>query len=286
VSRCHLFQPESRGHPRGQLAGVDESGELGQPRAVGVNPDVVHARAAQGDGRGTGRDRHERAPVPDGVQGRHANEPGVQRAVHTGGHDAANRSAQALGASDELVGTESADQLLVAGSGDGHGTEPAQHGELQREPAQRAGRARDQEPLPGLEREQVQCLVRGEAVERNSRRLDRRHAAGRGRDRVGVEDYLLGLRADRRGQQIAHPDHRVTGREPVHSRAERIDDASQVPPQADVTAGRHQVVLGELASAGGESTGWTGAACTRMRTCPVPGCGTGTSASSMTSGPP
>jgi hypothetical protein len=112
--------------------------------------------------------------------------------------------------------------------------------------------ARDQEPLPGLEREQVQCLVRGEAVERNSRRLDRCHAAGRGRDRIGVENYLLGLRADRRGQQIAHPDHHVTGREPVHARAERIDDAGQVPPQADITAGRHQAVLGEPASAGGD----------------------------------
>jgi hypothetical protein len=64
--------------------------------------------------------------------------------VHPGGHDAANRSAQVLCASDELVGAEPADQFLVTGSGDRHGAEPAQRGELQREPAQRAGRARDQ----------------------------------------------------------------------------------------------------------------------------------------------
>ena len=107
------------------------------------DPDVCTRVPRNGKGV-TGRDRHERALVPDGVQAWHANEPGVQRAVHTGGHDASNRPAQALGASDELVGTEPADQLLVAGGGDGHGAEPAQHGELQREPAQRAGRARDQ----------------------------------------------------------------------------------------------------------------------------------------------
>jgi hypothetical protein len=132
------------------------------------------------------------------------------------GHDPAHRFAQVLGASDELVGAESADQFLVAGSGDGHGAEPAQHGELQRQPAQRAGRARNQQPLAGLQREQVQRLVRGEAVERDGRRLNRRHASrrGRGRDRVDVEHEPLGLRADRRGQQIAHRDHGVAGREP------------------------------------------------------------------------
>jgi hypothetical protein len=69
-----------------------------------MDPDVVHVRAAQRDGSGARRDRHERALIPDGVQGRHANEPGVQRAIHATGHDAADRAAQALGASDELVG--------------------------------------------------------------------------------------------------------------------------------------------------------------------------------------
>jgi hypothetical protein len=67
-----------------------------------------------------------------------------------------------------------------------------------------------------------------------------------------VEDDLLGLRADRRGQQVAHPDHVVADREPVRTRAERVDDPGQVPPQADVAAGRHQAVLGETASAGGD----------------------------------
>ena len=179
-------------------------------------------------------------------------QPGVERAVHPGGHDPADRRAQALRAGDELVGAEPADQLLVAGSGNGHRAEPAERGELKREPAQRAGRARDQQPLAGPQREQVQRLVCGEAVERNGRRLDGCHVAGRGRDRTGVEDHLLGLRADRRGQQIAHPDHGVTGLEPVYARAKGIDDASQVPPQADVAAGRHQAVPGEKASAGGD----------------------------------
>jgi len=124
----------------------------------------VHARTAQWDGRGAGRDRHERALVPDGVQSRHADEPGVQRAVGPGGHDPAHRFAQVLGASDELVGAEPADQLLVAGSGNRHGAEPAQRGELQREPAQRAGRARNQQALAGLQREQVQRLVHAARV--------------------------------------------------------------------------------------------------------------------------
>ena len=83
----NLFQRESACHPRGQLAGVDERGELSQPRPVGVNPDVVHARAAQGDGPGAGRDGHEGALVPDGIQGGHAGESGVERTVHPAGHD-------------------------------------------------------------------------------------------------------------------------------------------------------------------------------------------------------
>jgi hypothetical protein len=36
----NLFQREGACHPRVQLAGVDEGGELSQPRPVGVNPDV------------------------------------------------------------------------------------------------------------------------------------------------------------------------------------------------------------------------------------------------------
>jgi DNA-binding MarR family transcriptional regulator len=79
--------------------------------------------------------------------------------VHPAGHDAAHRCAQALGAGDELVGAEPADQLLVAGSGHRHGAEPAQRGELQREPAQRAGRARDQQPLAGLQRELARTIA-------------------------------------------------------------------------------------------------------------------------------
>jgi HxlR-like helix-turn-helix len=63
----------------------------------------VHARAAQRNGRSTGRDRDERALVPDGVEGRHANEPGVQRTMHPGRHDAAHRAAQVLGAGHGLV---------------------------------------------------------------------------------------------------------------------------------------------------------------------------------------
>ena len=179
-------------------------------------------------------------------------EPGIQRAVHPAGHDAAHRAAQVRGASDELVGTKPTDQFLVAGSGDGHGAQPAERGELKREPAHCAGRAGDQEPLAGPQREQVKRLVRGEAVERDGRCLDGCHVARRGRDRVGVENNLFGLSADRRGQQVAHADYRVAGRELVRSRAERVDDAGQVPPQADVCAGCHQAVLGEPASAGGD----------------------------------
>ena len=104
----------------------------------------MHARAAQRDGRGTGRDRHECALVPDGIQGWHAGEPGVERAVHPGGYDPADRPAQVLGTGDELLGTELTHQFLVPGSGDGHRAEPAECGELQREPAHRAGRASDQ----------------------------------------------------------------------------------------------------------------------------------------------
>ena len=88
-------------------------------------------------------------------------------------------------------------------------------------------------------------------VERDGRCLDGCHAARRGRDGVGVEDDLLGLSADRRGQQVAHSDHRVADREPVRSRPERVDHAGQVPAQADVAAGSHQAALGEPASAGG-----------------------------------
>ena len=64
-------------------------------------------------------------------------------------------------------------------------------------------------------------------------------AAGtrRRRDRVAVEDHLLCLRAYRRGQQIAHSDHGVASIEPVRARTDGIDDAGQVPPDADVTAG-------------------------------------------------
>jgi len=190
----------------------------------------MHARAAQRDRRGTGRDRHECALVPDGVEGGHAGEPGVQRAVHPARYDAAHRCAQVLGAGDELVGAEPADQLLVAGSCDGHGAQPAERGELKREPAHCARRARDQEPLAGPQREQVQRLVRGKGVERDGRCLDGCHTAGRGRDRVSVEDDLFGLSADRRGQQVAHPDHGVTGREAVRSRPERVDHAGQLTP--------------------------------------------------------
>ena len=68
-------------------------------------------------------------------------------------------------------------------------------------------------------------------------RLRGRYAARRRRDRVAVEDHLLCLRAYRRGRQIAHSDHGVASIELVRARTDGIDDAGQVPPDADVTAG-------------------------------------------------
>jgi hypothetical protein len=43
--------------------------------------------------------------VPDGVERRHADDRGVERAVHARGYHPANRFAEPLGPGDELVGT-------------------------------------------------------------------------------------------------------------------------------------------------------------------------------------
>jgi hypothetical protein len=59
-------------------------------------------------------------PAGVGERGR-----GVECAVHPCGYHPAYRFPERCGASDELLGTEPADQLLVAGSGDGDRPEPA-----------------------------------------------------------------------------------------------------------------------------------------------------------------
>ena len=64
----YLLQRQGCRYPRGQLAGVGHGGEFCQLWPVGADPDVVHARAAQGGRRGTGRDRDEGAFVADSVR--------------------------------------------------------------------------------------------------------------------------------------------------------------------------------------------------------------------------
>lgn len=50
MCRGYLLKRQSCRYPRGQLAGVGHRGEFCQFWPVGADPDVVHARAAQGAG--------------------------------------------------------------------------------------------------------------------------------------------------------------------------------------------------------------------------------------------
>ena len=74
----------------------------------------------------------------------------------------------------------------------------------------------------------------------------RQPARGR-RDRFAVQHDLIGLCADRRGQQVTQSDHRLAGPQPVYARAYRVDDAGQIPPDADRACRGHQAVPGEHA---------------------------------------
>ena len=95
----------------------------------------------------------------------------VERAVHAVGQDLADGAAEVCRAGDELVGAQAPDQFLVTGSSGGSRPQPAQRGELERVAAERARGSRDQQPLAGPQRQQVKCLRRGEAIERDGRGL-------------------------------------------------------------------------------------------------------------------
>ena len=82
-----------------------------------------------------------------------------------------------------------------------------------------------------------------------------RHAVGGAGDGVGIEDDLLGLRPDRRDQQVAHADHCIAGGEPIDAGADFVDDSGEIPTDADLPAGGHQAALGQPAGSGGDIDG-------------------------------
>ena len=124
---------------------VPRSGKAG--RAAGHDGDERRRRRARRRARPR-RSRRRRA--------RRARRPARRRATAEASSSVAARRAP----------RRTAHELLVGGAGDRDDAQAAQHRELDREAADRAGRAGHEQPSPAREREQVERLDGREAVER------------------------------------------------------------------------------------------------------------------------
>jgi hypothetical protein len=254
-----------------EAVGVDERGKLGEPGRVGADPDVLHARAAQRERRGAGGHGHERAAIVHRVQRRYCDERRVERPLDASRSDVADGGAELFGAGNELVCAKPRDERLVLGSGDRDRAHSAQRGELEREPAERAGRSGDQQPLAGLQGEQVERLQRGESVE-----WKRRPSTGEALRGAGATASVSSTTCSACAPIAA------LSRWCMPTTQSPISYRSTVGPTASITPARSQPIpvwpLATISPCSASqparvamSTGFTAAASTRIRTCPGPG---------------
>ena len=243
------------GHAGCEPAPVDERGELGQSGRVGVNPFVVDPDAAQRGRSRPGGYRHERPAVTNSVERPETDRGSVQRTVHALGDHATHSRAEGVAAGDEFARTEPTNEPLVTRAGNGDRLQASQGGELEREPAERARGAGDQQGLARVQLEQVERLRRGEGVQRNSRRLDRRRGTWRTGQRVLVEHHIFRLCPHLRAEQVSHADHRLTDGEMLHAGAGRVDAAGQIPADANLAVSDHQARAGQRTGTGRDVNG-------------------------------
>lgn len=115
--------------------------------------------------------------------------------------------------------------------------QPADPGQFDREGADPAGGAGDEEPLPRSEVEQVQRLVSGRAVRRQGRGLLRARPGRGRRDCPGRQYRELGLTERREVLAFLQPDDLVPRRAAANSVTDRIDSAARSIPSPHWTDG-------------------------------------------------
>jgi hypothetical protein len=144
--------------------------------------------------------------------------------------DAAQRGP---GVVDDVVSTQAADEVDLAGAGRGHHVRASCLGDLDRDVADAAARGLDEHPGPGADvRDLHQRLPRGQSDQRQGGGClvvepvgDASEVGGRGDDELGVGGRRIG--------EARHAQHPVTDLETLYAPADRAYHSGDVPPHGE-----------------------------------------------------
>ncbi len=269
-------------HAQGELALRHQRGQLPQRGPVGADQHVRHPDPPQRRWRDTADDRHERTAAADRVQGRQADDRRVERTVHPAGHGLPDRLRERRGPRHEHRRAQAAQERLVAVARDSDHAQPPGDRQGAANPPTAPAAPVTSTVCPGANPSRSSACS---AVDAFSGRVAdaTRSVPGAGAtasaSRTTCSACALAGRSSRSDRPIT--------RSPTATSS--APASSTTPATSQPMPTRSPPVMSPAPASAPTlvptSTGFTPAASTRIRTCPGPVPGTGTSATSSTSGP-